>query len=142
MGTNLFPRDPAWRESADVPEVRIEEYRSWSRGSWDQASRNSREEPPPTASRPQHGNKQAEARGQQHNHGGRRKQHRQHQRRPVENMHRMVPVQPALGQQEMQRLMQPIMRPDGMQRMAMMMALLDLGTPQVYGCLTQTTRRW
>jgi hypothetical protein len=34
----------------------------------------------------------------------------------------------------MQILAQPVMRMDGMQRMAMMMTMLVLGSPQIYGC--------
>jgi hypothetical protein len=38
------------------------------------------------------------------------------------------------SRREIHRLAQPVMRMDGMQRMAMMMALLVLGSPQIYGC--------
>jgi hypothetical protein len=37
------------------------------------------------------------------------------------------------GLGEVQRLMQPVMRPDGLKRLTVMMALLAMGTPQAYG---------
>jgi hypothetical protein len=48
-------------------------------------------------------------------------------------------VQPALDHWEMQRLIKPIMRPDGMQRLAVMMSLLTFGSLQVYGCQARNT---
>jgi hypothetical protein len=39
----------------------------------------------------------------------------------------------------MQRLIELIMRPDGMQRLAVMMSLLTFGSLQVYGCQARNT---
>jgi hypothetical protein len=43
-------------------------------------------------------------------------------------------MHPAANQREMQGLMQSVMQMDGMQRLAMMMAMMVLGSPQVYKC--------
>jgi hypothetical protein len=43
-------------------------------------------------------------------------------------------MQPAANQREMQGLMQPVMQMEGMQRLAMMTAIMVLGSPQVYEC--------
>jgi hypothetical protein len=44
-------------------------------------------------------------------------------------------------QWEMLRLMEPVKRPGGLQRLTIMMALLALGSPQVYGCQTHHAER-
>jgi hypothetical protein len=54
-GTSFYPRDPSWRapenpaddEAEDQAEVQLEEYHSWSRGSWDRGSAKSRDRPAP-----------------------------------------------------------------------------------------------
>jgi hypothetical protein len=45
-------------------------------------------------------------------------------------------MQPVADLRGMQGLMQPVMQMDGMQRLAMLMAMMVLGSPQVYGCQT------
>jgi hypothetical protein len=62
-GTNLFPREPDWRESADLPEVQLEAYKSWSRSSWNQGPQDNKEGSLPRADQPQHEDKQVEAGG-------------------------------------------------------------------------------
>jgi hypothetical protein len=53
-GKSLFSDEQVWGRSEDPQEVQIEEYRSWSRGSWEPGAHNSRREPPPEAEGPQH----------------------------------------------------------------------------------------
>jgi hypothetical protein len=49
-------------------------------------------------------------------------------------LRKSCPMWSRCSRREIQRLAQPVMRMDGMQRMAMMMAMLVLGSPQIYGC--------
>jgi hypothetical protein len=49
-------------------------------------------------------------------------------------------MQPAAIQWEMLGLAQPVIRMDRMQRMSMMMAMLVLGPPHMYGCRTQVAQ--
>ncbi len=49
-------------------------------------------------------------------------------------MYPMALVQLAMGLGSMQRQLQPAMRPDRLQRLAIMMALLALGTQLIDGC--------
>jgi hypothetical protein len=48
-----LPEESDRGRSEDLQEVQLEEYRSWSKGSWEQDPQNSRGEPPPDEDRPQ-----------------------------------------------------------------------------------------
>jgi hypothetical protein len=59
----LPPEESDRGRSEDLQEVQLEEYRSWSKGSWEQDPQNSRGEPPPDEDRPWHENPQAKDSG-------------------------------------------------------------------------------
>jgi hypothetical protein len=126
--------DPA----EDRSEVKLEEYHSWCRSSGDQGTAEGKDRPAPRdRTPPSHGQKG----GQGQKRGRGRQPTRQQQSRLSNGAPQMALMQPVRNQGGMKGLLQPAVQAEGMQRLAVMLALMVLGSPQVYRCHTREDRR-
>ena len=76
-------------------------------------------------------------RGWHRGRGRRPAQNRQPRGRPNDRMPQPALRQPNLDARSLPGLMQPTMQVDGMQRLAIMLVMMILGAPQIYGCHTK-----
>jgi hypothetical protein len=151
LGRSLYPRDAsmrgrngAARGQADVPgEVQLQEYRGWSRGARDRGKAEALQRDRTLTARRQrgprgrgHGIRPAQSgppRGPPSNRG---RPPRSGPPPSRSNAARPQPVrgQPRLDPRGLPGLIQFTGLMDAMQRLALMMAVMILGAPQVYSC--------